>query len=82
MPNPFTDHPDSVGETYFEHMGQAFSFAGAMAFGAVACALHGLFPFLCLKTGSRTIARLHDRMVAHRVTPKGAERLTASGFRN
>ena len=75
MPNPFTDHPASVGEGYFEHMGQAFSFAGAMFVGAAACAIHGLFPFLCLKTGSRTIGRLHDRMTIHRVKPANLHRL-------
>ena len=26
----FTDHPASVGETYREHMGVAFSFAGPL----------------------------------------------------
>lgn len=74
MPNPFTDHPAEVGETYFEHMGQAFSFAAAMFVGACACAIHGLFPFLCLKTGSRTITRLHNEMVAHRVKPQNPDR--------
>ncbi|MGZ0188039.1 MAG: DUF6356 family protein [Alphaproteobacteria bacterium] len=69
MANPFTDHPASVGENYFEHMGQAFSFAGAMFVGALACAVHGVLPFVCLKTGSTTVSRLHDRMVAHRVKP-------------
>ena len=69
MPNPFTDHPASVGESYFEHMGAAFSFAGPMLLAGVACALHGFFPFLFRTTGSRTIARLHDRMVVNRVKP-------------
>ncbi len=78
MPNPFTQHPTTVGEGYFEHMGQAFSFAGAMALGALACAAHGVFPFLCLKTGSTTIRRLHDRMVTHRVKPANAARVAGA----
>lgn len=78
MPNPFTEHPASVGEGYFEHMGQAFSFSAAMFVGAFACALHGLLPFLCLKTGSATIRRLHDRMVAHRVKPENAARVVVA----
>ncbi len=69
MPNPFTDHPATVGESYFEHMGTAFSFAGPMLLAGLACALHGIFPFLFRTTGSRTIAGLHDRMVTHRVKP-------------
>ena len=73
MPNPFTEHPATVGESYFEHMGQAFSFAGHMFVGALACSVHGLLPFLCLKTGSNKIRRLHERMVTHRVMPSNAE---------
>ena len=34
---------------------------------ALACFLHGLFPFLCLTRGSDTIRALHHRMVSHRV---------------
>jgi len=62
----FTEHPESVGETYFEHLRTASAFSGRMALGAVACFLHGIFPFLCQKTGSRQITELHERMVAHR----------------
>ena len=40
--------------------------------GSLACFIHGVFPFLCLTTGSRTIRDLHERMVTHRVrTPAG-----------
>lgn len=76
MPNPFTDHPASVGEGYFEHMGQAFAFSRAMFVASLACAMHGLLPFLFLKTGSSTIQRLHTRMIAHRIKPENAARAT------
>ena len=66
MFRPFTDHPDSVGETYLQHMGSAWGFAGVMLVGATACLLHGIFPFAFQKSGSRRIAELHDRMVANR----------------
>ena len=62
----FTRHPDTVGETYFEHMGQAFSFGSEMLIASIACLLHGFFPFMCEKTGSKAITRLHKRMVTHR----------------
>ena len=72
----FTEHPAAVGETYFEHMGMAFSFAFRMLGGGLACLLHGIFPFLFVTTGSQTIKRLHDRMVLSRVqagkVPQGA----------
>jgi len=63
----FTEHPQSVGETYFEHMGSAFGFGIRMLGGGIACLMHGIFPFLFTKTGSSTIALLHDRMIANRV---------------
>ncbi len=62
----FTDHPSAVGETYTEHMQAAFSFAGEMFIAAVCCFLHGLFPFLFVKTGSQCIDKLHRKMVTHR----------------
>jgi hypothetical protein len=63
----FTEHPASVGETYGEHMVSAWSFAARMALGACACFLHGIFPFLCVTTGSGTIRELYGRMISHRV---------------
>jgi uncharacterized protein DUF6356 len=62
----FTEHPASVGESYFQHMGMAFSFGAKMIVAGFACALHGLFPFLFVRTGSQCITNLHDCMVAHR----------------
>lgn len=62
----FTKHPDSVGETYFQHLGTSFQFGGRMLLAGLGCLLHGLLPFLCTKTGSRTITALHHNMVTHR----------------
>ena len=69
----FTDHPATVNETYLQHMGQAFGFAFRMQLGALACFVHGVFPWLCLTRGSDTIRALHHRMVTHRVVrpPRG-----------
>jgi hypothetical protein len=62
----FTAHPESVGESYVEHLGVASSFGFIMIAGGLACILHGFFPFLFTRTGSRVITRLHDRMVTYR----------------
>ena len=62
----FTKHPSSVGETYAEHFGVASSFGTSMILGGLACLVHGVFPFLFTSTGSRTIRRLHERMVVSR----------------
>ena len=67
MAGLFTEHPQSVGETYPQHMGVAFGFGMRMVLAGLACLVHGVLPFLFVKTGSRTITVLHDRMVAHRV---------------
>lgn len=63
----FTEHPHAVGETYGEHFGVASGFGAAMILGGLACMVHAVLPFLCTTTGSRTIRRLHDRMVVNRV---------------
>jgi hypothetical protein len=62
----FTEHPASVGETYGEHMGVACGFATRLLLAALACYVHALLPFLFVKTGSRAITDLHERMVLHR----------------
>ncbi|MDY0872950.1 DUF6356 family protein [Dongia rigui] len=63
----FLDHPKSVGESYLEHLYMASCFSGRMLVGAVACFIHALIPGLCVKTGSKTITELHDRMVVNRM---------------
>lgn len=68
----FTDHPASVNETYFQHMGMAFGFGGRMLLGSLACFVHAFFPWLCLTRGSDTIRQLHHRMVTHRVVRPAA----------
>ena len=77
----FTDHPATVNETYFQHMGMAFGFGGRMLLGSLACFVHGFFPWLCLTRGSDTIRALHHRMVTHRTaspaSPVGATAVAA-----
>ncbi len=62
----FTEHPASVGETYFEHMGRAAGFSIRMLLGGMACLVHAILPFLFVRTGSRMIALLNERMVVNR----------------
>lgn len=61
-----TEHPNSVGETYFQHMGVALSFFATFAFATFAAFVHAFLPFLFVKTGSNIIRGLNDRMVANR----------------
>ncbi len=73
MLRAFTDHPETVGESYLEHLESASGFAATMFAGAVACFLHGLFPFAFQKSGSRRIVELHQRMVTNRHRNPSAE---------
>ena len=67
MPNPFTAHPASVGETYFEHMRFARKFGSRMLLGGAAAVVHSLFPFLFVTTASR----INDQLVEIRAASRG-----------
>jgi len=60
----FTEHPESVGETYGEHLLRAWLFGGRMVLAGVACMVHALLPFLFVRTGSQAIEELNARMLA------------------
>jgi hypothetical protein len=78
----FTEHPASVGETYWGHLLRASWFGGRMLLAAGACFVHAIFPFLFVKTGSQAITELHAAMVTHRrVTPKEVDLAPHGQFR-
>ena len=62
----FTEHPETVGETYLQHMHTASYFGVKMLIGAFCCFIHAIFPFMFEKTGSVIITGLHDRMIINR----------------
>ncbi len=62
----FHEHPASAGETYGQHLRHASGFGLRMIAGGFACILHGLLPFLFVRTGSRQITVLHGQMVTSR----------------
>ena len=62
----FTEHPASVGESYSRHCVCAFGFGARMVGAGFACMIHALLPFLFVRTGSRAIAELNERMIANR----------------
>ena len=67
---PFTGHPNSVGETYLQHMRVASGCGVRMVAGGLACLLHGLLPFLFTTAGTDQLRYLHRRMVENRVAGK------------
>jgi hypothetical protein len=78
----FTEHPASVGETYWEHLLRASWFSGKMLLAAGACFVHAIFPFLFVKTGSQAITQLYGVMVTNRrVAPKDVDLAPHGQFR-
>jgi hypothetical protein len=73
MANPFTRHPEEVGESYFAHLRTATGFGAVMVLGGLCVMVHAIVPFLFEHTGSRTMAKLHKRM-SHRVERVNWER--------
>lgn len=62
MANPFTHHPEEVGESYREHLATASGFGLTMLVGGLCVLVHAVLPFLFVHTGSRTMDKLHKRM--------------------
>ena len=67
MLNPFTAHPASVGESYFQHMQFACRFGSIMLLGGIAAVVHAVFPFLFVTTASR----INDELVQIRAASCG-----------
>ncbi|HEY0411623.1 MAG TPA: DUF6356 family protein [Allosphingosinicella sp.] len=67
--NPFTKHPHDVGESYSEHFGIALGFGLRMIGGGLACLVHAVFPFLCERSGSETVGRLHGTLAKRAEKP-------------
>jgi hypothetical protein len=74
----FTDHPETVGETYFGHMAFAAWFASRLFMAGAAALVHAVLPFMFETTASRIVrelyGRTHNRKPAH---AGGAEKAAA-----
>lgn len=66
MSNPFTDHPRSAGQSYWQHCGFALSVAGRAAVIALLAALHAVFPFLAPAAAGDRILALAEEIRALR----------------
>ena len=62
MYNPFTKHPNEVGETYLEHMRCALTFHCTLIKLALCAFTHAIFPFWFETTASDGIKELNDCM--------------------
>jgi hypothetical protein len=64
----FSEHPAAVGESYFEHLAKAGGFGLRLIAGGLACLVHAVFPFLCVRSGSDCVTSLHDELSSRRRT--------------
>jgi hypothetical protein len=55
-------HPNSVGESYFEHMWFALRFAALLSAAAFCALVHAVLPFCFETTASGIIRKLYDRI--------------------
>ena len=62
----FIDHPRTVNESYFEHMGASLAVAGRLAAAASKCVVHALVPGLCKTAGSDAILKLYREVSPRR----------------
>ena len=62
----FREHPESVGESYLEHLFQASYFGVRMLLAGLACLVHAILPCFFTTTGRTAITELHTKMVVHR----------------
>ncbi len=63
MSNPFTAHPESIGESYWEHLWHAGKFGILMIIGGVACLIHAIFPFLFVQTAGNFLFKMTEHMI-------------------
>jgi len=58
----FTHHPESNGETYFQHFRCAFSYGFRMIFSGVAAIIHSIFPFLFETAASDCAKKINEEI--------------------
>ncbi|MBX9726828.1 MAG: hypothetical protein K2X09_06145 [Rickettsiales bacterium] len=62
----FTAHPKATGETYLEHLWFTLTMAARFLYIALVVVIHGLFPFLLPRTGSKQIEHVY-RIIKARI---------------
>lgn len=69
----FTRHPNSVGESYFEHLVFAGRFGLKLLCAGIAALVHAVLPFAFEKTASRMIREMFAK-IDGRGTAQGNQR--------
>lgn len=58
----FTSHPEATGETYWQHLWFTITMVGRFIYAMTVLFIHGLFPFLLVKAGSKQIESIYGIM--------------------
>lgn len=64
----FTQHPNSIGESYLEHFQFASICGIKLAFAGIACFIHSIFPFMFTNTASNTIQKIREEITSRKNT--------------
>jgi len=62
MKNPFTKHPNSIGESYFTHMSHALKYSIQFILLFIMTFVHAFFPFLFVNTSSKLVKRISKHL--------------------
>ena len=60
--NIFTEHPKSVGESYFKHCLNAMRYSATFLFLFVIAFIHAILPFLFIRTASDIVCEMSKDM--------------------
>lgn len=63
----FTEHPNSVGENYYQHLWFTIKTSSILMLLAVCSIIHGIFPFLLIYKVSGTISRLNKDLINRKI---------------
>ena len=66
MTRLFTEHPRTLGLSWFEHGVGAVRIGTSLLGAGAACLLHAIVPGWFTDTAGRTVVRLHDHMQRRR----------------
>ena len=72
----FTEHPEETGETYLEHLWFTFTMSMRFFLTTLVILIHGIFPFLLVRTASTHIETIY-RIMKSRIPKSRRETIDA-----
>lgn len=58
----FTDHPRSIGETYWQHLRYAIVKGVVLTVAGLCLIIHSIFPFLFVNTASNVVTKIYTTL--------------------